>query len=769
VEGCKNEFYNNMIHAYELGLLSEDDKKAFEIHLLECSHCLMAVREFERTVLHLKKEPSIREYIYEHTRTDEKAESVEEDSSRIGFFRKAKWSPVAAVLAFAVILTILIFQPWDIEIKRSKEAYAAENVLVVAYFRNLVDKTDTTNLGAIATNLLITDLSESSYLSVISSQRLFDILKILEKDEQKRSVVEYATQIAEYAQARWILSGAILQIQPSLVITTQLEDIKSGKVIASHQIQGQDEESIFDVIDKLTIATKLDLELPKIALNEVDPRIASITSTSKEAYRYYLEGKEYKRRVYNKEAIQSFEKALEYDSTFAPAYHELALIKDPGLINKAIEYIDNAGKLEKQYILALEATLSRDFPRAISKLESIIESYPQETDAYYGIAELKDAMGDVEGAIAYLEKSIELNPLYKSAYNKIAYVYDKAGRGDDAISAIRQYVSLAPNEANPYDSQGEILARNGRLDEAIESFKKAVEIKPDFLASILNLGDMYLFSRQYDRAQNTYHDLLSKASTNGRAYGRSRLAYIYIHQGKLDNALSVLEDGIRADKLEISKPSRLVPFTDKYLMRAWIYVEKQQYDLAVREFQLYPDQHNEDSPDTPYNYPGLYIWLLAKNKQFSDAEREAEKLRKQLDAPNMTRWPYYRALGCIDLEKGNIDRAINNFEKATEENDDFDTRFMLAEAYMSSARYDKAIYLFTELSNSYDPIRAFWGSWSAKIHYYLGIAYENTNQTDLALNQYEYFIEIWQDADPDLKIVEDTSQRLENAKLKLSL
>ena len=263
--------------------------------------------------------------------------------------------------------------------------------------------------------------------------------------------------------------------------------------------------------------------------------------------------------------------------------------------------------------------------------------------------------------------------------------------------------------------------------------------------------------------------MLSKAGTNGRAYGRTRLAYILVHQGKLDNSLNVLEDGIRADKLEISKPSQLVPFTDKYLMRAWIYVEKQQYDLAVREFQLYLEQLNEDSPDTPYNYPGLYIWLLAKNKQFSDAEGEAEKLRKQLDVLNAPRWPYYRALGCIDLEKGNIDRAIKNFEKAAEENDDFDTRFMLAEAYISSGHYDKAINLLNELSNSYNPLRAFWGSWSAKIHYYLGIAYENTGQINLALDQYEYFIEIWQDADPDLEIVEDARQRLENAKFRLSL
>jgi len=765
---CKDEQFQNMIHAYELDLLSAEDKKAFEIHLLECSHCLNTVREFEKTASHLRNETSVRNHVIK-PRQNDKRKLEKFTSSKIGFFKNTKWSRVAAVLVFTVALIVLLLNPWDIEIRRSNVAYAAENIFVVMYFQNLVDEADTTNLSEIATNLLITDLAESSYLSLISSQRLYDVLKILEIDKQNQSIQEYATQIADYAQAKWMLTGAILQIQPSLIITTQLVDVETGEVVASHRVQGQAEESIFDVVDKLTAATKIDLHLPQNALSEIDPRITSITSTSKEAYRYYLQGREYKRRLYIKEAIQGFEKALEYDSTFAPAYHQLALIKDSSLISKAIEYIENAGKLERLYILALEATLSGDILKAISKLETIIENYPQETDAYYGIAELKDALGDVEDASFFLNKSIEINPLHKSAYNKIAYIYDKAGHSDSAISAIRQYVSLAPNEANPYDSQGEILARNGRLNEAIESFKKALEIKPDFLASILNLGDMYLFDKQYDKAQSTYHDLLSKASTNGRSYGRLRLAYILVHQGKLDSALYVLEDGIRADKLEISKPSQFVPFTDKFLLRAWIYAEKQQFNLAVKEFQLYLNQLNEDSLDIPYNYPGLYIWLLAKNKQFSEAEKEAGNLRKILNSPYAPQWPYYRALGCIDLEKGNISLAISHFEKAAEENSGFDTQFMLAEAYIAGGYYKEALVLLDKIQSSYSQLKAFWGIWSVKIHYDMGLAYEGTNQPAFAIERYEYYLDIWQKADSDLATVIDAKQRLNNLKQEYPL
>lgn len=54
------------------------------------------------------------------------------------------------------------------------------------YFDNLVDPGDSLRLGEIATNLLITDLSQSRYVNVVSSQRLYDILKQFGKEGQKR-------------------------------------------------------------------------------------------------------------------------------------------------------------------------------------------------------------------------------------------------------------------------------------------------------------------------------------------------------------------------------------------------------------------------------------------------------------------------------------------------------------------------------------------------------------------------------------------------------
>lgn len=44
-----NEHFRNMIHPYELGMLSDEERRLFETHLLECKDCFETVRQFEST------------------------------------------------------------------------------------------------------------------------------------------------------------------------------------------------------------------------------------------------------------------------------------------------------------------------------------------------------------------------------------------------------------------------------------------------------------------------------------------------------------------------------------------------------------------------------------------------------------------------------------------------------------------------------------------------------------------------------------------------
>ncbi|MGB7063269.1 MAG: FlgO family outer membrane protein, partial [Candidatus Zixiibacteriota bacterium] len=389
-------------------------------------------------------------------RSLEQSKTVQVPSDAVTAKPKRRFLPfvVPASIIFGVVLLLLILKPFQVEIAPEKAAVAEENSLAIMYFENMVDRDDPERLGEIVTNLLITDLSESQYMNVVSSQRLYDILKLLGREGEKVIDRSVATEVATKARAKWMLLGNILQVDPEVILTSQLVDVASGKVAASQRIDGEAGEKIFAMVDRLTVEIKSDLSLPAAARNEQDRPVADVTTHSPEAYRHYLEGVDYGWKFYWAEAQESLEKAIELDSTFVMAYYRLAGVRRSearGLLAKAMTYLDKVSWKERHYVKGAYAFHSGDYAQAIEELQNIIQRHPDEKEAFWTMGYIyAQTLRQPEEGIRYLSKAIEIDPLYKIAYNLLAYAYNDVGNFEKAIWAINEYISLAPDEANPY-------------------------------------------------------------------------------------------------------------------------------------------------------------------------------------------------------------------------------------------------------------------------------------------------------------------------------
>jgi len=678
---------------------------------------------------------------------------------------------IPASVVFVIALFFLILKPFQVEVVPEKRAIAKENSLAIMYFENMTDREDTERLGEIVTNLLITDLSESEYMRVVSSQRLYDILKLLGREGKKKIDREVATQVATKAGAKWMLLGNILQVEPQTVITTQLVNVESGQVEASQRITGEMKEEIFSLVDKLTVEIKTDLSLPAVAQQEPDPLIADVTTHSPEAYRYYLEGVDYSYKFYLAEAERSFRRALGFDSTFAMAYFRLAWLKwwqgerpERELLNKAVEYSDKVSRKERCYIKSQEAVISRDYTQAIKELQKIVERHPEEKEAFYELGSIyKFYLRLFDEAVTHFNRAIEIDPLYKDAYNQLAYSYDEIGDFERSIWAINKYIFLAPDEANPYDSRGELYAWNGKIDKAIESFQKALEIKPDFPLSLTNLGNMYLFKREYTKAENCYQKLASSSEKHTRSRGRTYLALVPLYQGHFQKALRILDDGIAADRMEEVEGQQ----DNKHILKAVIYRGRKDLDLALKEVEKAMRITRRVNPDAVLYWRPYYAWLLAEDNDFQKAEQVAEALKKDIEKKRQTlMFDYWWTVGNIELARSNFQASAANLEKAAKDYPYFWVHFPLAKAYLEAGRLGEAVAEFEKVLSRYDERRAFGAIQAVKAHYLLGLAYEKSGWDKKAIQKYEEFLEIWKDADPGIPEVEDAKERLEKLKAK---
>ncbi|MDZ4722541.1 MAG: protein kinase [candidate division Zixibacteria bacterium] len=678
-----------------------------------------------------------------------------------------------------VIAGALVFKPWKIEISPDQTAVASDNRLAIMYFDNLADPSDSLRLGEIATNLLIANLSESQSLKVVSTQHLYDILKLLGREGEKSLDRAVATQVAQKAGAKWMLTGTILQIEPDIVLTTQLVDVSTGGVLESQRVSGENGEKIFSVIDKLSKEVKDDQILPaEIPGSAVAIKSADVTTSSTEAYRYFLEGRENVQKVYGSEARLSFKKALEYDSTFAIAHLGLAANssgeESKQAIENAVKYSGKASQKEKLYIQSRAALIEGKEEEYIKLLLKLFEQYPDEKHALFELANFYRGKGKTAEAKKYFFKVLEIDPLFRTSYNSLAYTYEREGKPDSSLWAINKYIELAPNEANPYDTRGDLYAWNGNLDAAIESYKKAVQIKPDFYLSVVNLAHCYLFKRNYSEVERVARSLIASKDVEIRANARTLFISILAYQGKLDSAIAMTDDCIAADRLddewdmgkELRRANERIW---KYFMKGRLYAEQGKFEKAYAEFARVKEIAKESPPNARRLSVVLAyeIGFLAKEKRLDEAVQKAEYLKKYMDSIKFE-WmsSYWRAMGSIERARKNYAGTLRWFRMADSADSYFPTRVDLGMVYLEAGHYGEAVELLEKTLKSYDRLRFLSIVDNVRVIYYLGNAYEASGWDSKAIAAYEEYLDIMKNADAGITEVADAKSRLARLKNK---
>ena len=411
--------------------------------------------------------------------------------------------------------------------------------IAVMFFQNLTGDNSLQWLQKGLTEMLIRALSQSRSLSVLSTERLFEIFERLGKTIPAGKIdMDMAVIMAEEANVEAILSGEIKKSGDSLKIYVRLYEPGQGLILKETSVDGPGLENIFTMVDNLSRKIKNDLQIA-FEKTESSRGIAELTTNSLDAWKHYSSGVDLLNRYQVNEAMPHFDRAIALDSTFIAAYLKLCplylRLDKRGQAYKLFEKLqtiqEKATAQERYQIDILAARFNNDAKAFIATLKEWLKKYPDDRDANYMLAALYAQWYNIELAIKYFNKVLEIDPKYKIAYNRLGYAYAEIGDFSKAISTLHKYKELAVDEHNPYDSMGDVYRWFGDFKNAEKHYKKALTLNENFAASWANLARLYFEKGNYQKALKTYKKYLQKARddfTISDAYSQIANSYLRI-------------------------------------------------------------------------------------------------------------------------------------------------------------------------------------------------------------------------------------------------
>jgi serine/threonine protein kinase/tetratricopeptide (TPR) repeat protein len=690
--------------------------------------------------------------------------------------------PALAILVLAVMaVVVFLFLP--------KKALVEHSVAVIT-FENQTGEKSYDYLQKAIPNLLITSLEQSRNIRVVTWERLHDLLELMGKGHVEVIDNDLGFELCRQNGIEAIVLGSFVKAGEMFATDVKVLDVTTKDLLKSTSSRGKGIDSILErQIDELSQEISKGIGLPARTVDAVKTRIADVTTTSMEAYDYYLKGREAHEKFYNEEAKQHLEKAVELDPQFAVAYLYLSNVynelKSRGderneVLRKAKEYSEKATEKERLYILAEYAnSIERDSEKKVRILKELIEKYPNEKDAHSELGFVYHGRDLFADAIEEYQKALELAPTDGFILNHLGYLYSDMGEYEKAVECFQKYAKLYPEDANPIDSMAEQYFRMGRLDDAIANYEKALKIKPDFGVGY-RVAYIYALKEDYSESMLWLDHNINNVPTPGikaEAYlWQGIYSFLLGKREEAFNSLNIADDwaekaGDWPRKVSISymigwwyyELGELEP-SSEYLKRAW--------DVLL---SFFPDSK---SWGAAYNFNiGM---LELKQGKIESAQTKLNEIRSFLPelSPAEKKARAYESIilqAEILMAEGSPGIAIEVMEKATLPdipNLQTDTigpfniplmRDFLARAYYENGDLDRAIAEYERLI-TFAPESQERRLIHPKYHLELAKLYEEKGLSSKAIEQYERFLELWKDADSGLVEVEDAQKRLASLK-----
>lgn len=611
-------------------------------------------------------------------------------------------------------------------------------------------------------DLITTQLAQVPGLTVVSRGRLLEVLGSAARLPGSGTLARGARA----AGAREIIEGAVYAEPEGFRLDLRRVDLADGSVTAAVSVTGG---RVSDVVERAAAALA-----GSFGLKAPDEPLASITSVSLVARRFYEEGLRSYYAGDRGTAAQLFDAALRDDSTFAMAAYYFALTQagiepdsEAALWRRATRLAPRAVDRERLLIQSVAAFSLNDV-RALALAETLTVRYPDDLDGKHILGEQRFSEGDFPGALAAFLAVVRADSAGRGgqtarcracdAMQRAVWVNLTADSLAQAERLTRELIRWKPEIGATYGLLGTVLLRRQRFAEALDAFRRQNQLNPGTVS--LWEFPMQIAHRRGDfRALDSIAGAIVRLAQDPaeRLYGLTWQATLKRESGRPAEALRL---GRRARRLTYSLSGGSTTHAFVLLPEALALLELGRHDPnAARAAALlfdsmaamptYPEPRMARHRVWMWTHQATALFLARDTSMLPALERRIAEMARRSSYGRDGKMADY-ARGLLLEARGDWNGAAEAYARSIWSPTENHVAPRLAQALIMSGRPAEAIPVLhswlrgpLDAANQYVPLA--WG------HLALADAFAATGLSDSAGWHYRWVRRAWSNVEPAMR------------------
>jgi tetratricopeptide (TPR) repeat protein len=634
------------------------------------------------------------------------AERTSDSAIVAALVRRHKW--MVALAASVVILAIgaaaYRFLPWQ------RAPLTEKDFILLTDF---VNTTGDATFDGLLKQALAVKLRESPFLNIFPDDRVRETLRMMNHSPGDRVTAEIGREICARRAIKAIVTGQIASLGSHYVITLGAVNSRTGESLADQQIEATSKEGVLEALGKASTNLRGKLGESLASIEKFDTPIRQATTSSLEAFQAYNLGMEKQGSQF--ERIPFFKRAIELDPNFAMAYTALGTaygnlnegqLFDENL-TKAFELRERVSERERFNITSrYYGWVTGELDKAIETYNLWIQAYPRDDVAHTNLGVLYDQIGQFEKALAEGLEALRLRPDQGICYSNVASYYLDLNRPAEAKAI------LAQAKAKRFD--------NFNIEEGL-----------------------YLIAFEEGDTEGMHRYAAWAAGRPEEPFALFDQAQTEAYYGKLRKARELFQ-----------RATEMAAHADLKENAAWFLASESMVEALFGNIPQAREQVVKAMAMARTRWATLgeamAMAMLGDVPQGEALAQDAAKRFPKATWVNDAALPFLYA--GLELHRGNTVQAIEALRPAIPyERAFWVTSFLRGQAYLKEGAGSDAVAQFQKvmeykIGNSSNP------PWQVLAHLYLGRAWALAGDKAKSRQEYQNFLAIWKDADPDIPI-----------------